>query len=81
MQTTPKDGTTRQWTVLLDNSKELMADIYVSAAGVSPNNQFTPWELSADGWATIDDHFRVAEAKCITYTPSVTSLLDPFVRL
>jgi NADH dehydrogenase FAD-containing subunit len=50
----------KQWIVSLENGEKLMADVYVSSTGVTPNSQFVPGEyLSSEGWVNVDKNFRV----------------------
>lgn len=60
VQKAQQDTKTKKWVATLDNGDIITADLYISATGIIPNNDFIPREfLSADGWVNVDDHFRV----------------------
>lgn len=67
------DQSSQQWTVTLDGGEKLTADLYVSATGVIPNNNFIPPVfLNKEGWLDVDDQMRVKAAvtgkgKCSIY--------------
>jgi NADH dehydrogenase FAD-containing subunit len=52
-----------KWTVNLEDGTQLHADLYISTAGVVPNNAFIPQAfLNADGWVDVDSNLRVKNA-------------------
>ncbi|KAJ9249196.1 hypothetical protein DTO207G8_6850 [Paecilomyces variotii] len=53
----------KEWTVTLDGGEKIAADVYVSATGVLPNNEFIPSSfLNEDGWVKVDNEFRALAA-------------------
>ncbi|GAD92061.1 AMID-like mitochondrial oxidoreductase, putative [Paecilomyces variotii No. 5] len=53
----------KEWTVTLDGGEKISADVYVSATGVLPNNEFIPSSfLNEDGWVKVDNEFRALAA-------------------
>jgi apoptosis-inducing factor 2 len=56
----------KKWTVNLSNGQNLEPDLYISAMGVLPNNNFIPAELlSRDGWVMVDENLRVVGAPAV----------------
>ncbi|KAF9894415.1 hypothetical protein FE257_007918 [Aspergillus nanangensis] len=54
--------TRNNWSVALSSGETLVADVYISATGCIPNNQFIPREwLDAQGWVDVDETLRVVE--------------------
>ncbi|KAL4895035.1 hypothetical protein BDV59DRAFT_174340 [Aspergillus ambiguus] len=48
------------WEVTLDNGERLEADMYISATGVIPNNNFIPRQfLDEQGWVKLDKELRI----------------------
>jgi NADH dehydrogenase FAD-containing subunit len=57
-----QDVTSQKWTVRLSNGETMTADVYISATGVLPNNQFIPPSLLNErGWVNVDEFFQVKE--------------------
>lgn len=55
------DAAANNWTVTLTTGKTMTADVYVTAAGVVPNNEFIPSALlDEDGWVDVDRNFRAS---------------------
>ncbi|CRG87546.1 hypothetical protein PISL3812_04564 [Talaromyces islandicus] len=55
------DAAANNWTVTLTTGQILTADVYVTAAGAVPNNEFIPSALlDEDGWVDVDRHFRAS---------------------
>ena len=53
------DDETKQWSVVLSSGETLTADLYVSAMGPIPNNEFIPPSLlNEQGWVDVDRHLR-----------------------
>lgn len=54
----------KQWMVTLAGGETLKADLYISATGTLPNNQFIPPSLlDKQGWVDVDEHLRVVNAQ------------------
>ena len=59
-----QDPISKKWIARLSNGKVLMADAYISATGVLPNNQFIPLSfLNKQGWVNVDEFFQVKEGE------------------
>lgn len=57
-----RDLTSKKWTIRLSNGETMTADVYISATGVLPNNQFIPPSfLNERGWVNVDEFFQVKE--------------------
>ncbi|RJE27027.1 AMID-like mitochondrial oxidoreductase [Aspergillus sclerotialis] len=58
------DDTAKQWTVTLAGGETLKADLYISAMGTIPNNNFIPSSLlDKEGWVGVDKHLRALNDK------------------
>jgi apoptosis-inducing factor 2 len=59
-----QDPISKKWIARLSNGEVLMADAYISATGVLPNNQFIPLSfLNKQGWVNVDEFFQVKEGE------------------
>ncbi|GIJ92394.1 hypothetical protein Asppvi_011376 [Aspergillus pseudoviridinutans] len=67
---------TKQWVVTLSAGEVLTADLFISAMGSVPNNDFIPQSLlNQEGWVDVDEHLR-AKAPQRGAVPNVYALGD-----
>ncbi|OKP11149.1 Apoptosis-inducing factor 2 [Penicillium subrubescens] len=60
IKTTPPVKGLGSWEIFLDNEEKLEADLYISATGAIPNNNFVPQEfLDEKGWVKVDQELRI----------------------
>lgn len=70
------DESARKWSVTLKGGESLTADLYVSAMGTIPNNEFIPAELlDGNGWARVDKHLHALNGQG-DVVPNVYALGD-----